>query len=385
MGRALRREKVADWLASTSPRAAAVLVDTGVAGSEIAHAVLDAVRTAVPATEAVVVGARSRLHEIEALSRTLLDREVVVAVGGGRVMDQAKLATTMAGDLEAAALLGDRSGSGYLFLPDHIRRVASLVAVPTTIGTGSERSQNAVVEVEGHRLLVGGGVLRADVVVHDPLATRDLPRSLLVQGVFEALSRTIGPFVGSGVELPGPDELVEAVSGRLATIGHELHARHTPGDAATDDLRLEAARLGALSQTPTMHAGRDPFGFKAWYLAHELSWVAGIDKAHAQAAVLPHMWSEILAGNESVGSADRLWRVWAGVVRTAPDRLSSVPDRGLDELIDLWNIPREVTAHVDVSELARRVERRWGSGDQPFLGNLDGEALRRVLAQTLRR
>ena len=380
-GSTMRCSDLSDRLSYTSPRTATVLVDPGVADGDITHEVTQAVRAVVPGTEVVAVGGRGRLREVKALARMLSRRDAVVAVGGGRVMDQAKLATAMAGDDVIAAMLDDRSSSGFLFLPDHIRRTALLVAVPTTLGTGSERSQNAVVEVEDGRLLVGGATLRADLAVLDPLATRDLPTSLVLQGVFEALSRTIGPFVGSSIEADRADDLVEAVSIRLATLGHELRELHTPGEAATDDRRLEVARLGGLSQTPAMHAGRDPFGFKAWYLAHELSWVCGMEKSHALAAVLPHVWSEVLVGNQALGSARRLRHVWAGIAGTAPDRLSLVPDRGLRELIAFWDVPHHVTRRVDVSELAGGLERRWG-GDQPFLGGLADGQLRRILTRT---
>lgn len=383
-GVTLRRDELSDWLSCAAPRTATVLVEPAVADSDFACAVLHAVRAAAPASETMPVTARGRLGDVQALARRLEGRDVVVALGGGRVMDQAKLATAIAGTAEAAALLDDGSAGGYRFLPDRIRRAASLVAAPTTLGTGSERSQNAVMEVEDGRVLVGGSALRADLVVHDPLATRELPRSLLLGGVFEALNRTVGPFVGSGVELRRPDELVEAVSIRLATIGHDLSARHTPGDVATDDQRLEVARLGALSQTPALHAGRDPFGFKAWYLAHELSWVAGIEKSHALACVLPAVWSELLAGNTGLGSAARLRRVWAAVAGTAAGRLSADPDRGIRDLAELWDLPRKAPAGVDVTGLVARIERRWG-GDQPFLGGLHPEAMDRILTLSLRR
>ena len=380
-GSTVRCRDLARWLTPVAPATAAVLVDPSVAGGGIAAAVADAVRAVVPAPEVITVGGRGRLRDVQALSEELAGQEAVVAVGGGRVMDQVKLAVAMAGaGEEIAALLEDGSGGGFRFLPDDVRRVALLVAVPTTLGTGSERSQNVVVEVGDGRLLVGGAALRADLAVHDPLATRGLPASLLLGGVFEALSRTVGPFVGSDARLGRQDELVGAVSARLAAIGHALRGAPDPGAPATDDLRLEAARLGGLSQTPAMHAGRDPFGFKAWYLAHELAWVAGLDKHRALAAVLPAVWSEILAGNESLGSADRLLRVWAGVAETAPHRLSPVPDQGLRELLGLWGIPGGVGVPVDLPKLVERLHRRWG-GSSPFLGGLDEAALLRTLAR----
>ena len=64
--------------------------------------------------------------------------QAIVAVGGGSVMDIAKLCSILDGDVTVKALLDD---------PSLGRRVMPTVMIPTTAGTGAEATPNAIVAV----------------------------------------------------------------------------------------------------------------------------------------------------------------------------------------------------------------------------------------------
>ncbi|HEX6354226.1 iron-containing alcohol dehydrogenase [Actinophytocola sp.] len=77
------------------------------------------------------------------------------------------------------------------------RRRVPVVAVPTTLGTGSEASAVARLPLreEKSRLLVSPALLPATVVL-DPNATGSLPTEMAALGAVEILLRLIGPVIG---------------------------------------------------------------------------------------------------------------------------------------------------------------------------------------------
>lgn len=120
----------------------------------------------------------------------LLAREVrpvlVVGVGGGSVMDVAKLA--------AALVHNPGSALDYTHLVG--RRFASpavpTILVPTTAGTGAEASQNAVVTSGGRKAFANNHPqLLAAGVILDPELTHSLPASVTAHTGMDALSHCV--------------------------------------------------------------------------------------------------------------------------------------------------------------------------------------------------
>jgi NADP-dependent alcohol dehydrogenase len=247
-------------------------------------------------------------------------------------------------------------------LPDLGPRSVQLVAVPTTVGTGAEVSQVAAVSQPRGKRLVVGERLRPDLAVLDPLATASLPTSLLLEGVLEAFIRAAGPYVGSHQDVPVPDALSEMIAERLVDLGSRLAVDNSAGP------RAEVAQLSALSQTGLTAAGRDPFAARGWYIANELAWVTGVRKMTAVAAILPALWQAIVDGDQRLGTADRLRRLWRRVAANRP--LSTDPVAGLTALLDSWRIDRRIYATPDqLAEAARRAVHCWGAG-LPMLAGL---------------
>lgn len=119
--------------------------------------------------------------------------DLVVAVGGGSVLDTGKA---------VAALL--HSGTGVL---DHLEVVgdgrpltapaAAMIAVPTTAGTGSEVTANAVVRSVTHRRKASlrGPQLLPTLAIVDPLLTLDCPPAVTAASGLDALTQCLEPFV----------------------------------------------------------------------------------------------------------------------------------------------------------------------------------------------
>lgn len=148
--------------------------------------------------------------------------EIVLAIGGGSVIDTAKSARLCA---QLGLAFADFLGSG--------REVPAaqlpLIAVPTTAGTGSEVSGGAVVldEVSGTKLGIASPNLRASHAVVDPVLTWSSPPATTA--------------------FSGIDAIAQAVAGMVA------RTRTPVGDA----IALEAIRLGGRSLVPAYRDGSD--------------------------------------------------------------------------------------------------------------------------------
>ncbi|HSB15892.1 MAG TPA: iron-containing alcohol dehydrogenase [Bryobacteraceae bacterium] len=119
--------------------------------------------------------------------------DTLIAVGGGSVIDAGKaIAALLANGGDPLDYL-EVIGAGRPLL----RASAPFIAVPTTAGTGSEVTRNAVLASLEHRVkasLRSAGMLPRLAVV-DPELTLDLPPALTASTGLDALTQLIEPFV----------------------------------------------------------------------------------------------------------------------------------------------------------------------------------------------
>lgn len=155
---------------------------------------------------------------------------VVVAVGGGAVIDAAKAIAAFSrnpGDpLEHLEVIGRGRPLVHAPLP--------LVAVPTTAGAGSEATRNAVLTSPGHRLKVSlrhPGLLPRVALV-DPDLTLGLPPDVTAFSGIDALTQLLEPWVSRRAQ-PMTDALCEAALRRIGPALRTVLASPTPGARAT--------------------------------------------------------------------------------------------------------------------------------------------------------
>lgn len=110
--------------------------------------------------------------------------DAIVAVGGGSVLDMAKLINALAS--------ANGPKPDLLSAPswDFSHRIP-WVAVPTTSGTGAEATGFAVVYWEGRKYSLAHPELRPDQALVDPGLTESLPRALTVATGLDALCQGI--------------------------------------------------------------------------------------------------------------------------------------------------------------------------------------------------
>ncbi|MCC2314014.1 iron-containing alcohol dehydrogenase [Cellulomonas xiejunii] len=161
--------------------------------------------------------------------------DVVVAVGGGSVIDAGKVVGVSA-DVESSAELLDPAVTS--------RRGLNVVAVPTIAGSGAEVTKGAI--LSDTRRAARGGVRGAhlfpEVAVVDPDLQASVPASHAVAAAFDCLTHAIEALVAVG-RTPFTDELagrvVALVADRLGPI-----SRGEATDGLLDDLALASVMGG---------------------------------------------------------------------------------------------------------------------------------------------
>lgn len=180
--------------------------------------------------------------------------DAVVAVGGGSVMDAAKLVGVLAG---AHYTLGDLlEGSARA-----TRRVPTAM-VPTTAGTGAEATPNAVVTVPESGLKAGvvSPALMADAVVLDPSLVMGMPAPVAAATGADALCHAVECATSARAN---PLSDVHALSALRLVMGN-LRASCAGGDReARAAMQLGAFLAGSAiagSGTTAAHALSYPLG-----------------------------------------------------------------------------------------------------------------------------
>lgn len=172
---------------------------------------------------------------IEGLVGTASD--VVVALGGGSVLDTAKAARLCAqkGTTFTGFLASDRT---------YPEATLPLVALPTSAGTGSEVSGGAVVSdpEAGRKSGIAHPNLRAQVAIVDPVLTHSMPPSMTANTGIDALAQAIAGMVAK-VRTPIGDAI--AVNA-IEMMGRSLVAAYRDGSdvAARSEMACAAMMAG---------------------------------------------------------------------------------------------------------------------------------------------
>jgi alcohol dehydrogenase class IV len=122
--------------------------------------------------------------------------EIVIGYGGGSALDGAKaIAALMTNPGDPLGYLEVVGGGNPLTQP-----CAPCICIPTTAGTGSEVTRNAVLSSPEHRIKVS---LRSPhmfpiLAVVDPELTHSLPAPITASTGMDALTQLIEPFVANG-------------------------------------------------------------------------------------------------------------------------------------------------------------------------------------------
>jgi len=212
-------------------RAAGVLDRAVDALGTVPHAVFDG--TPSNPTEAAVRAA------VEVFRRERCDG--LVAIGGGSSIDLAKgvaIAATHDGPLKTYATI--EGGS-----PKISERVAPLIAVPTTAGTGSEVARGAIVIVDdGRKLGFHSWHLVPKTAICDPELTLGLPPLLTAATGMDAIAHCMETFMAPAVNPPADGIGLDGLERAWANIERATRAG---GDREARWNMMSASMQGAMA------------------------------------------------------------------------------------------------------------------------------------------
>lgn len=185
--------------------------------------------------------------------------DIVIAIGGGSTLDTGKTVAVMLtnpGDLFDYL---EVVGMGQKFKNPS----APCIAIPTTAGTGSEVTRNAVITIPEHHLKVSlrSPYLLPMYAVVDPELTYSLPPTITANTGLDALTQLIEPFVCNA-----PSPLTDAVCrDGIPRIARGLLPSYRNGqDAAAREEMSLASMFGGMAlanaQLGAVHGLASPLG-----------------------------------------------------------------------------------------------------------------------------
>ena len=210
------------------------------------------------------------LETVQALCRRLLEagasrNAFLLAVGGGSVMDAAKLASVLVTDAYGVKELLDNPGMAKKCVP--------IVLIPTTAGTGAEVTPNAIVAVPEKELKVGivNDNMIADYVILDARMIKNLPRKIAAATGVDALAHCIECYTSNKAN-PLSDTF--ALQGLDLILNNIIPACDDSEAMQAKNAMQVAAFYGGLaitaSGTTGVHALSYPLGGK-YHIAHGVS------------------------------------------------------------------------------------------------------------------
>lgn len=191
--------------------------------------------------------------------------DIIVACGGGSVMDAAKLASVLVtNEYGVKELLDD---------PGRARKCVPIILIPTTAGTGAEVTPNAIVAVPERELKVGivNENMIADYVILDARMIKNLPRKIAAATGVDALAHAIECFTSNKANPFSDTFALQA----LDLILNNIEPACDDPEAMEAKNRMQiAAFYGGIaintSGTTAVHALSYPLGGK-YHIAHGVS------------------------------------------------------------------------------------------------------------------
>lgn len=237
---------------------------------------------------------------VSALRRHRAD--AVVGVGGGSVLDAAKMVAALAAN---GGQVQEYDGVDLVQ-----KRMLPFVAVNTTAGTGSEVSRWAVITDPERqvKMAIGSENIVPDVAVDDPLLTTSIPQSLTAATGMDALTHAIEAYVGKNAS-----HLSDSLAlGAIALLTGNLRRAYSSGDDV--EARGKVLYGQMLAGLAFSNAGVG----NVHAMAHQLGAVYDMPHGLANAMLLPYVMEFNLVGNE--GRFARIAEAMGEIVSDLSDR-----------------------------------------------------------------
>ncbi len=261
-------EKIPEVMASIEAKSVLLLTDQGVSRAGLVERPLAIIREAGAEVRVIddIPPEPATMHVNAAVEAARnFSAQLIIAVGGGSVMDVAKLvAVLLTNDVSLAELL-----KGAEIKKNGI----PTLMIPTTAGTGAEVTQNAIVLVpeEESKIGVVSGKLVPDCAILDPSLTVKLPPAITAATGMDALTHAIECYTSKKANPLSDTYALKAIG---LIFGNLRRAYKNGADIDARHAMLLGATFGgmsiATSSTTAVHALAYPLGGK-YHMAHGLS------------------------------------------------------------------------------------------------------------------
>lgn len=334
-------EELVGVLTSLGAKSVVVFTDASLHRLGLVDYALEAVKAA-GATATVIddIPAEPTYGQVQSVVDEVRGREadVILAVGGGSVMDSAKLAAVCATDEYTV----------HDLLDDPTRAVKQIptIMVPTTAGTGAEATPNAIVAVPEDELKVGivNDEMIADFVVLDDRMIKNLPRPIAASTGIDALCHAIECYTSTKANPFSDTFALEAFD----LIINNIEAACDDPEATDAKRAMQIASFYAgiaitASGTTAVHALSYPLGGK-YHIAH------GVSNA---ILLMPVMrFNQPVIAERLASAYDRAIHAGAEGVEA---KASAVIER-MDQIVRHLDIPKKLEelglTDVDIDQLA---------------------------------
>lgn len=214
-------------------------------------------------------------ENIEDVFHTFLrgEHDAIIGIGGGSVLDAAKiLAVLKTNDQPISALVGTNLVE---------KRGVPTILIPTTSGTGSEVTPNAIVTFPEKELKIGmvSPHLLPDLVILDPALTLNLPKSITAATGMDAFTHALESYISNKAN---PFSDMFALESMRLISGSIQEAYHHGDNMKARENMLVGAMYGGMALTSAgtaaVHAMAYPLGGK-YKISHGV----------ANSMLLPHV------------------------------------------------------------------------------------------------
>ncbi len=228
--------------------------------------------------------------------------DVLVAVGGGTVMDMAKLIKVFSSH--------DGNPEDYVKKKESVHNPGKpLVVIPTTAGSGSEATHFAVVYIDKTKYSLGHEFMLPEYSILDPQFTMNLPSGITASTGMDALSQAIESYWSVNSTEESKEYAKQAITLAIDNMVGAVNR-------STEESRIrmmEAANLAGkainISKTTASHA-----------ISYPMTSYFGVPHGHAVGLTL----GEMLVFNAQVGENDVADSRGVGYVRNTIDDLVGV-------------------------------------------------------------
>lgn len=255
-------------------------------------------------------GPELTVEQVDSAVRIARDEgcEAVVGVGGGSVLDAAKVIAVLIENRDMAPDDLDAVGSANSRSP--------LSLLPTTCGTGSEVTRVSMVSVGNHKRIVVGDVLIPDIAILDPSFLDSLPSGVVGSTGMDALAHAVESVMSTTRSAMTQLVAFEA----MTIITAHLRSAHE-GDRHSREQMQWASHLAGLALNAGVVIGHS-LAYSAARLKpmpHGTSCALALPYAIAYNRRLPDALAKRLASTITAGASTDLYDAAEAVVQLARD------------------------------------------------------------------